>query len=73
MLRESYWGLGVYSPKGLCFGSQTRELSTESADCSWLHFIGRFACLWLVGNGRMVVMVLIIVPIPPFPTNQRQV
>ena len=27
--------------------------------------------LWLVGNGRMVVMVLIIVPIPPFPTNQR--
>ena len=29
------------------------------------------AYLWLVGNGRMVVMVLIIVPIPPFPTNQR--
>ena len=28
--------------------------------------------LWLVGNGRMVVMVLIIVPIPPFPTKQRQ-
>ena len=27
--------------------------------------------LWLVGNGGMVVMVLIIVPIPPFPTNQR--
>ena len=27
--------------------------------------------LWLVGNGRMVVMVPIIVPIPPFPTNQR--
>ena len=29
------------------------------------------AYLWLVGNGRMVVMVLIIVPIPPFPTNQE--
>ena len=27
--------------------------------------------LWLVGIGRMVAMVLIIVPIPPFPTNQR--
>ena len=27
--------------------------------------------LWLVGKGRMVVMILIIVPIPPFPTNQR--
>ena len=27
--------------------------------------------LWLVGNGRMVVIVVIIVPIPPFPTNQR--
>ena len=32
-----------------------------------------YSYLWLVGNGRMVVMVLIIVPIPPFPTNQRQV
>ena len=29
------------------------------------------AYLWLVGNGRMVVMVLIIVPIPPFPTNPK--
>ena len=27
--------------------------------------------LWLVGNGRLVVMVLIIVPFPPFPANQR--
>ena len=33
---------------------------------------GLVPCLWLVGNGRMVVMVPIIVPIPPFPTNQRQ-
>ena len=26
---------------------------------------------WLVGNGRMVVIVVIILPLPPFPTNQR--
>ena len=31
----------------------------------------RSTYLWLVGNGRMVVLVLIMVPIPPFPTNPR--
>ena len=31
-----------------------------------------FTCLWLVGNGGMVVIVVIsLYPIPPFPTNQR--
>ena len=37
-----------------------------------MHFKhGQISYLWLVGNGGMVVMVLEIVPIPPFPTNQR--
>ena len=33
--------------------------------------MGLFTYLWIVGNGGMVVIVVIIVPIPPFPTNQR--
>ena len=34
-------------------------------------FAEEYTYLWLVGKGRMIVMVLIIVPIPPFTTNQR--
>ena len=48
---------------------EIQEQVVEKAVESWLS--GRFTYLWLVGNGRMVVMVLIIVPILPFPTNQR--
>ena len=37
------------------------------------RFRGLFTYLWLVGNGRVVVIVVILYPIPPFPTNQRSV
>ena len=51
--------------------SATKFLISRTRDSrgALLHILQAY--LWLVGNGRMVVMVLIIVPIPPFPTNQR--
>ena len=56
------WGFLV--PKSFIANS-VRPLSSRQLALSPVAY------LWLVGNGRMVVMVLIIVPIPPFPTNQR--
>ena len=77
-----------YSPLGELLGSAVQGIKVGSgwgvagkytSGGPLLRFVARLTkthslrtYLWLVGNGRMVVMVLIIVPIPPFPTNQRQ-